>query len=470
MAGEVIRDVVIRVSIQQGQSGGGTAFDQATKGAQATTGAVNTLNQSFTQITNNAVTFGQKAERSLTAMEQELERVKLQIRDVAEGYVFAGQKGGQELDELIAKQKMLQGVIKETEAMIRKAEGVDPKDPKPAGPKLPFGGALQGLEAASGALSKVAIPVAVMSMVPAVADQISGGLRSIGYSLFGTAQERQEKGNTFLNSLGSTDKVAGTSGVGDFIGLALNSAIGRAIADSPLGAVPTFGGSARGIADRFQESRNAAAQNADPNYGQTAFDLLQREVQLREQGVALLEQTYSKQKAALDRELSLTEDRIRMNQAVIEAEEAKLNAAQQQFGMLDATERATFKSAAEKAKEGGLGSLSKEELGLLRGNQAFQGLFQDDAMQAADAAGWKEIVDSLGLDEKIKAEEAQLELNLQQKMEITADLSNIDAAVNKFRDALLESQKKLADEMLTRVRLEIARALRDTKGPSGPDF
>lgn len=453
MPGEVIRDVIVRVSIQQGDARG---IEQAAKGHQAVTTAMQAAGKAA-QVT------GQQQQQALTPVERELEKCERLIKEMGEEYAKTGRKGGAELDFLIKRQKDLNNVIAERNKII--GGGNEPKPPKP-GEVKPFGGALAGLEAASSAISKIAVPIAIVSMVPAVAKQISDALGTVNRVLFGdktTDNMSPADASPFY-----TDKVT-DSPLLNLYGNVVNTRAGRAYADSPLGGIGPAGYNPRDFANRFAEARRS--EQYDPSKGpKTAEELLAREVQLRQQQLSLLEQSHAKQKAQLQTEQQLTEERIRLNQQVIQAEEAKLDAAREQYGLLDSQEQQKFKDAAGKIKSGGLGSLSKDELKLLQGNQAFTGLFSDEAKKQADAAGFKEIIASLGLDKKLKQAEEQIELNADIQHKITLELNAVDAIEKKVREGVEDVMKKLSEEMLKRVQLEIGRAVRQAKGGGGPDF
>lgn len=457
MPGEVIRDVIVRMRVEHV---GGKAFDNAAKQA----GEATTATEKVEKATK-------KQAAAVRTLDQELAKTQAKAKAAADAATRGSKVAAEHLGVWIAKEKELQAQIEKRNALLNKARGIPGRPVAPAGPAVP--GVGQTLEGLSSAAGKIAIPVAIVSMIPAVANAIGGAIRGTAFSLFGTPQERREKGSPFVNSLLPTDQVQG-SAIGDAFGLALNSRIGRMFVDSPLGSIPVGGvinplfggGSFRDFSDRFQEERDAAAKNAQP----AQFDFLSQEVEARERHLAIVEQLNARERSALEKELSGYEERIRMNQAIIQAEEARIDAAREQFGLLDARGKQDLIRIAEKVEQGGVGSLSREELKLIQGNSAFTGILSEEAKKAADASGFKEIIESLGLNEKIEKAEAQLELNVEQQQRITLELSNIDATVEKVRLALEETQRKFAEEMLTRVKSEIAGAMRRSRPPAGPDF
>ncbi|MGC1274800.1 MAG: hypothetical protein WBC44_13925 [Planctomycetaceae bacterium] len=455
MAGEVIRDVILKMRIEH-----------------ADTKALDTARKQAGDLATNAATKAETATKKQTAAVRTLDQQLAEVRKEATSAADAAARGSKlaetQLKGWILQEKLLNEQIEKRNRLLTQARGITPKGP--AGPGL---GA--GMEMASSALGKIALPVAIISMVPAVAQAIGGTMRSAAFSLFGTNQEAREKGSPFINSMFGTNQVQG-SAVGDTAGLALNTGLARSILDSGFGDMVTslqrFAGGFTGLgatrdfADRFQDSRNAEAMAQQPSQ----FDFLSMEIEARQKHLALWQQTTDRERSLLQKDLSSYEERIRINQQIIASEEARIDAAKEQFGLLDAQRKQDFIALAEKVKAGGVGSLSKSELELVQGNSAFTGILSEEAKKSADASGFQAIIDALDLDKNIRRAESQLEINVEQQQKITLELSRMDEAEQRLVEKLRTVQEEWAEEMFQRLQNEIRKAAQRGKPPAGPDF
>lgn len=448
MAGEVIRDVLIRVRVEHGDAG---AFDKAAEAARKATAATTAQGNAATQAAD-------KQKKAVQSVEDALRRTQTLIKNVAEEYARMGKKSGAELDVLIAREKQLLAVIKQRDAAIKSARG---PAPGPVAPKMGIG---QSIEQAGSMLGKVAMPVAMMMIAPAVARQLSDTLAAANRAFFG------DKSTGFQPDyfgMGSTNTLGGHSPVADLIGNLLNTGVGRMATDNPGGIMGTVAAPfARNFAARHQESRDAQILAAQP--GQTPLELLAAEVSTRKQHLDLMQQLNERERSMMQSDLASYDERIRLNQQIIASEKARIDAAREQFGLLDAQQKQDFIQLAQQVATQGVGSLSKRELEMVQGNAAFTGILSEEAKKAADASGFAEVVKALNLDRELRKAESQLELNVEQRQEIVLNLQQSDAQNQKVLDALEDAQRRLAEEMMAEIQVRMARLGRDIV--QGPNF
>jgi hypothetical protein len=376
------------------------------------------------------INFYQQQVRAATAVEQELEKVRMKTRQVAEAYVSAGQKGGAELDELIGREKTLQNALKESEALIRRARGGGPKPPVPAsfGQRVVAGAdaGLDALGAATSALGKAAIPVAVVAFAAQAAEGFSSAFRGLAVDLTQSRERAAKEGflTPYANRVGS-GQAEGLSMLANSDnsllralgrgGLSMYAAGPAALINPALGN-PNAGKTADLIAfaSGLTESMKKAAEEEKKR-----FSLIEEEIRLRQEAVSFSEQLNQREKGAAEKELQLVEERVRTAQAIVDQEQEQLNRSKEAFGLLDAREKQDFRAIAEKVAAGGIDSLSKEEAKFARQNPAIADLFSEAAGRSADANGFAKIADLLGADKKLAEAKEKLSIELDQQAEFT---------------------------------------------------
>jgi hypothetical protein len=133
-------------------------------------------------------------------------------------------------------------------------------------------------------------------------------------------------------------------------------------------------------------------------------------------------------------------ERTKAERELIDEQRRRIDAAREEFGLMDVREKQATRDIAQRIAAGGVGQLSAEELKFARGNVAFRGIIAEQAKAGADAAGFAEIVKILGLDQKIAAAEAKVSAEIEQTI-------NIDLDPSKIADALEERLAPLVREM-----------------------
>ena len=133
-------------------------------------------------------------------------------------------------------------------------------------------------------------------------------------------------------------------------------------------------------------------------------------------------------------------ERTKAERELIDEQRRRIDAAREEFGLMDVREKQATRDIAQRIAAGGVGQLSAEELKFARGNVAFRGIIAEQAKAGADAAGFAEIVKILGLDQKIAAAEAKISAEIKQTI-------NVDVDPSKIADALEERLAPLVREM-----------------------
>lgn len=133
-------------------------------------------------------------------------------------------------------------------------------------------------------------------------------------------------------------------------------------------------------------------------------------------------------------------ERTKAERELIDEQRRRIDAAREEFGLMDVREKQATRDIAQRIAAGGVGQLSAEELKFARGNVAFRGIIAEQAKAGADAAGFAEIVKILGLDQKIAAAEAKISAEIKQTI-------NVDLDPSKIADSLEERLAPLVREM-----------------------
>ena len=162
------------------------------------------------------------------------------------------------------------------------------------------------------------------------------------------------------------------------------------------------------------------------------------------------------QQSRLDNERNLNTiilERTKAERDLIEETRKRIDAAREEFGLMDVREKqATLDIARKVAGPGGVGQLTSEELKFARGNVAFRGIMAEQAKAGADAAGFAEIVKLLGLDRKIAEAEAKITADIKQTISVDLDPSRLADALEERIAPLV---KELEEITINRIRAQM---------------
>ena len=162
------------------------------------------------------------------------------------------------------------------------------------------------------------------------------------------------------------------------------------------------------------------------------------------------------QQSRLDNERQLNQiilERTKAERDLIEETRKRIDAAREEFGLMDVREKqATLDIARKVAGPGGVGQLTSEELKFARGNVAFRGILSEQAQAGADAAGFAEIVKLLGLDRKIAEAEAKISAEIKQTIFVDLDPSRLADALEERIAPLV---KELEEITINRIRAQM---------------
>ena len=162
------------------------------------------------------------------------------------------------------------------------------------------------------------------------------------------------------------------------------------------------------------------------------------------------------QQSRLDNERNLNTiilERTKAERDLIEETRKRIDAAREEFGLMDVREKqATLDIARKVAGPGGVGQLTSEELKFARGNVAFRGILSEQAQAGADAAGFAEIVKLLGLDRKIAEAEAKISADIKQTISVDLDPSRLADALEERIAPLV---KELEEITINRIRAQM---------------
>jgi hypothetical protein len=162
------------------------------------------------------------------------------------------------------------------------------------------------------------------------------------------------------------------------------------------------------------------------------------------------------QQSRLDNERQLNTiilERTKAERDLIEETRKRIDAAREEFGLMDVREKqATLDIARKVAGPGGVGQLTSEELKFARGNVAFRGILSEQAQAGADAAGFAEIVKLLGLDRKIAEAEAKITADIKQTISVDLDPSRLADALEERIAPLV---KELEEITINRIRAQM---------------
>ena len=156
-------------------------------------------------------------------------------------------------------------------------------------------------------------------------------------------------------------------------------------------------------------------------------------------------------------------ERTKAERELIDEQRRRIDAAREEFGLMDVREKQATRDIAQRIAAGGVGQLSAEELKFARGNVAFRGIIAEQAKAGADAAGFAEIVKILGLDQKIAAAEAKVSAEIKQTINIDLDPSKI---ANALEERLAPLVRDMENITINKLRAQLnaqaneARALR----------
>lgn len=433
MAGEVIREVLVKVRVQTG--------DQASE-LQKTEEAAKGVADTTKDIGEAAKKSAEKQEAAWNTVERGLKDVRDETIKTTREYRESGEKIKDSLDDVIANERKL------TEAIKKRGREAKEAAATPGGVSGSARGGVAGafvgglaargdrLESFAGKLGQVALPVAIASILPDAAKGLSAAIEGLTVDIFGD-QTGSRSGGLFAPALSE----AGGSllDASRNIWRGLDSDLSRSIFPELYRGID--------IHDRQQKEQEIPG-------------LVAEEIALRQQQIQTLTALNEQQQTALEQELAAIQERASLAKDVLAQEQAIYDTAQKQFGLLDAQQKQDFRRIAEKVDEGGIGSLSRRELEFVRGNAAFADALDEEAMRAADASGFKEIAKMLGLSQDVADAKQELKIALDQKAEIQLELKGLNELPAKLRDELEGVLNEFLEGEQARIRAELDRVVR----------
>ena len=160
-------------------------------------------------------------------------------------------------------------------------------------------------------------------------------------------------------------------------------------------------------------------------------------------------------------------ERTKAERDLIDQERRRLDAAKEEFGLLDARKKQGVIALAQRVGREGIGGLTPEELEFARGNQAFRGILSEQAKAQADASGFDEVAKALGFDKRIADAQAKIEAEVKNIIDINIDPENLSKSLEERLAPLV---KQIQEKTLQKLRVELARVERSNKTQQGAGF
>lgn len=464
MAGEVIRDVIVKVKVQMGD-------DPAAPMREAEDAARKVVNTTE-DVGEAARKSGEKQETAWEGVEKSVKDVRGEAEKTSREYREGVRRVGRQVDKLMAKEEKLAMAIR---GRGRAAAGANAAGADATG--VPGGnagggfiqGALVGrmgaakgffgarmasldlagarLGAGAGRLGTAAIPVIIIGM----ADEAASTLAS---AYLGTKDDLVDLFSDAKGLFGGKD-------IDTPEGFLSTDAMRKASAELS-NAVLEINDLMTGRLFNLDELIEAPSERPDSRFltQQEANTLNAKRLHLLQDQLATTEALHAQERTALQKELDAINQRVGLAKQALHAEQALFETAKQQFGMLDAMGRADFKRIAEKVDENGIGSLSKRELSFVRDNAAFAPLLEDEAKRMAEVSGFKQIAQDLGLSQDIANAKNELKLAIEQKADIKLELEGLNELPNKLRHELEDVLMQFLESEQARIKIELDRTIR----------
>lgn len=402
---EVIRDVLIKVRVEHDRASAGSALGKAKAEADAYTKAVSGGGDAASRAAEkSAAAFG-RLEKVLSRIADDTSGIRGEAGRLSEAFRDFSAEAVRDIDRVIRKERELEA----TTARVGRNAAPVSVGGKPGG-GFGLGAAAAGAAAFAGPVAAGAVAsVALVAVAPGVLSGLNSTLKGIYIDVFGANEEVKRRYG--------------------FVG----GAIGE-VADTIAGGDP---------AQRaLEEARR---------------DVLREQIDLLTQQKGLMESLYAEQANAEREKLASLQKSIDVQQQIIDSERARLEASREAFGFLNADEQRSARDIAGKVAKGGIGSLTREELEFARQNPALTGPLREKAMANADAAGFADIVKTLGADAKLNAAQSRVEVLGNLKNEVEVKLTGFEKVADDIIKQLKPTLEAYQRDTLQHVTEEIER-------------
>lgn len=422
MAGEVIRDVIVKLRLQMADDkalrGG---VERIKEGTAATDKGTESVKRQKT-----AVDGVEAAQKRLAQVERD--RLKLQTE------IEKKQRAQIELE----KQQVQ--LLRTKEQIAAKAAAAASKATAGTSGKPPAGGS--GSDSFVGAaIGSSGLKVAQITASALILSQIPDWLKSLSSGSAGKGVSKW--GGDFLGGASSLYK-----GVGVTIADLLGGSLGKG-ADSFLrrgGPVGIYAGVGADYI-RGSDPANKMRVVRDPRSAEQIrrdelIEKLQNETRLREQQIDLV------------RKIIDAEDKL------LKIDRDKINEARGEFGMMNRMEQQSLLEVSKKVKTGGTSSLNMAELEIARSSPLFADLLKQNGLKTADTAGFAEILKNIGVQDKLDRANAAIQTKVSQVNNLNVQLSDFSKLGDELEKKIAPMIAELNAKLLEKLDQEIERSAR----------
>lgn len=458
MAGEVIREVLVKVKVQTGDQ-----IDEIRKAEEA----AKRLTGEFSDLGDVAKRAGKEQAESLDRVEASLKDVRQELESTAREYQTGLRQAENAVDDLIAKERKLAAEIRGRASGVPGAGGglFDGRGRgRGIGERLDL--ADEQVNLFNQRLAMAALPVAIVAMAPDVFSELGGAMLGVAHDIAGDPSKGYFTPKLNEGRFAGADAISMILG-SDFVqqfNTREHNPGGMGGNDSFFGMIPNWLGIGYDpldfAADARQKRLGAASKAEELAEKAQAQQLVAQELTLRQQQLHTMEALHEQQETALERELAAIQSRVDIAEQVLAQEQAIYDTAKQQFGMLDAQAKQDVMRIAGKIDEGGVGSLSAREREFISGRTAFQEVLRENAMQSAESSGFKEVAKMLGLSSDVREAKQKLEVELNQQAELKLDFEGLNAATDRMREELEDTMTRFLQGETDRITKELDRTVR----------
>lgn len=447
MAGEVIREVVIKARIETDGS--------AMKGVNAETAKAKENAKGLTEEAKKHKRAIEEAKQaaSLAAVQQKAEiQQQAAARKAAHQQAAADQKAALQaetaarkaaaaeetalLKEAARQRKIIADEEKRQFDEMRRRKNADLADEKKAqgnrgafgleGAPKGFGGvATVTIAATTAFLSAPRVLGAAAEEVKGIRADIAGGSTAQGGGLFTQA------GNAFEEALGLKSGEIGKSIIEGFTGRSIPGLSG---ASSPF----------------------IATEPPKPG-GPSPEEILAKEIAALQQKKQLQDELTRIERDAMKSQLEAAKEARSLAEQQLKTITESINRAKEEFGLMNRRDQQTAIDIAEKIKSGGVGSLTEQELEFANKNSAFKGVLADEARANADTAGFDRIAAALGLDRKQQEAEAEVRAKVTFENDINVRIMDAEKIGEQIAAELAPKLEEQTRRMLAFIEDEIKK-------------
>lgn len=189
-------------------------------------------------------------------------------------------------------------------------------------------------------------------------------------------------------------------------------------------------------------------------------DALQGVIALERQRLAIVEQMTAKEVDAARERLALVKQEEATIRSALEQEKARLAQSKQEFGLMTSGEQQTIKDIASKIKQGGIGSLSEQEIEFARKFSGIKPIFSEFAEQNADAGGFDALAKMLGATQRVEKLEADLKVKIDLANQINLEIKDMTKLAEEIAKGLQPLLEKVSRVMIGRLGTEINELMR----------